>query len=43
LTIEDLETLLADKYAKLDVVPLDESLEELEENSVQLDFAKDDE
>jgi hypothetical protein len=43
LTIEDLETLLADKYAKLDVVPLDESLEEPEENSVQLDFAKDDE
>jgi hypothetical protein len=43
LTIEDLETLLADKYAKLDVVPEDEFPEEPEENLVQPDFAKNDE
>ena len=43
LTIEDLESLLADKYARLDVAPMDESPEESEENSVQLDFAKNDE
>jgi hypothetical protein len=43
LTIEDLETLLADKYAKLDAVPADEPLDEPEENLIQPDFAKDDE
>lgn len=43
LTIEDLESLLAEKYAKMDVVPRNESPEEPEEDLVQPDFAKDDE
>jgi hypothetical protein len=43
LTIEDLESLLEDKYAKLDVVPTDDSLTEPEEVSEKPDFVKDDE